>query len=1362
MVSLSHGLTPYSPDSDTVFLFHLDETVGTSLVDNEGWAGYSGVTTDGAGATTSDVNGAAGYFSRAAGFSSARALGIDFSGDGVFTTAGADRFTLNTLLGSDKAFTLEALVKPSTSDFAGHGQIWCADSDASSRGFQFRINSAEELEYNGLNFGGGNIKIPLTGQLHANHWYHVALTYTEAGQIAGRGLFTMHWTPLGGTNTEAQVLHSWTSTAITPGVSSQLVLGNEGRGPMSEGFPGWIDEARISRVARRADDFIFSIVDLDSDLLPDPWEQQIIDANPNDAITSINEVLSGDDYDSDTLSNLKEYQLGTDPTVGNNPNDADADGLPDVWELTHFSTIWSHDSNGDPDHDTFTNLVEYQRDSNPLNFNDPNDIDDDGMADNWEMLHFESLGFAPQDDRDGDGFTNKEELNAGTDPNNLQSVPGDADGDGLQDLWEMDHFATLSNAASNNPDGDSFNNDAEHAGGSDPHDPLDYPGAPVDPAKPTGQMVDLLAYPGRTTIADTQPEFTWIYHPDKRGATQSAYEIIVSSSASLAGSGSGDVWGSGRVRSNDSVSISYGGAALNRGSSYYWRVRTWGEGAIPSAWSKVQAFVIDPTNAQAGARAIYKASANDSTGYNWAGRYQSAFDSVVVASSLVNKGGGNYFADFGKDGFGYLTVRLNGNYLGQSMTVKFSEHANGSSVVDAGGTTTFTSKTVGLQNGDVTYQIRTPDVSGGGINVNGWTGGVITPFRYVELVGCPGTVTSSDIRQHVLHVPFDDSASNFASSNTILDAVWEMCKYSMKATSFASIYVDGDRERLPYEADAYINQLSHYGVDREFTTARYSYEYLLDHSTWPTEWKLHFPLMAWADYMYTGDKEALAVNYASLVNQINQYSTNERGDGLLNYGSGNNIVDWPTGERDGYSFSSMNNAVNAFYYQSWHLLAKIATELGKTEEASNFTAQAEQMKNSFNLVFWNGNQYQDGEGSTNHVSAHGNFFPMALGLVPADRVSSVMTYLKSRKMPCSVYGAQYLLEALFEGGEEDHAISLMADNSTTYDRHWYNMIAKGSTIAMEAWGNNYKSNQDWNHAWGAAPGNIIPRFVLGLKPLTPGFSEAEIKPQLGTGDGVSGLTQASGTIPTIRGNVGIDVVNSPTAFKLQIKTPGNMMSKILVPSKGHANPALVVDGRVILAPVIDEHLVLGNLPGGDHVIWLSDTTHPSSAVLMENWRVSMFGKDVLNEHLSSDLADPDDDGYSNADEFLNRTDPLSPDINPNDLDIDGLADDWETEHFGTIEAQNAEGDADSDGTSNRTEQCLGLNPNNGTSCFSAVINGLEIRWPGVLGALFIIQRSPDAMSWGDVSTQEGVSGINSFTDMNPLPGTAFYRVKFIY
>jgi hypothetical protein len=54
-------------------------------------------------------------------------------------------------------------------------------------------------------------------------------------------------------------------------------------------------------------------VDRDQDGLPDAWEQQIIDADPNDDIRTIAEVLPQADFDRDGLTNYEEYLAGTSP-----------------------------------------------------------------------------------------------------------------------------------------------------------------------------------------------------------------------------------------------------------------------------------------------------------------------------------------------------------------------------------------------------------------------------------------------------------------------------------------------------------------------------------------------------------------------------------------------------------------------------------------------------------------------------------------------------------------------------------------------------------------------------------------------------------------------------------------------------------------------------------------------------------------------------------------------------------------------------------------------------------------------------------------------------------------------------------------
>jgi hypothetical protein len=62
------------------------------------------------------------------------------------------------------------------------------------------------------------------------------------------------------------------------------------------------------------------------------------------------------------------------------------------------------------------------------------DIDDDGLPDSWEMEHFYTLAYEGEDDYDGDGATNREEMVAGTDPSNPEDHL-DADGGGSSNLW---------------------------------------------------------------------------------------------------------------------------------------------------------------------------------------------------------------------------------------------------------------------------------------------------------------------------------------------------------------------------------------------------------------------------------------------------------------------------------------------------------------------------------------------------------------------------------------------------------------------------------------------------------------------------------------------------------------------------------------------------------------------------------------------------------------------------------------------------------------------------------------------------------------------------------------------------------------
>ncbi|MBT7068000.1 MAG: alpha-L-rhamnosidase [Verrucomicrobia bacterium] len=675
-------------------------------------------------------------------------------------------------------------------------------------------------------------------------------------------------------------------------------------------------------------------------------------------------------------------------------------------------------------------------------------------------------------------------------------------------------------------------------------------------------MVEFLQGSTVVGITDSTPEFGWIVHSSHKHDTLTAYQLLVASDPKVLADGRADMWDSKKRISCSSQNVSYDGKDLVSHKTYCWKVKTWTALGGESGWSKPMRFMTGDL------QSTYLTT-----------RYPLE-QTPVSPVSIRKKADGHYLIDFGRVAFGFLQLELGALTTDHQMEVHLGERGDADGVNrDPGGTVRYYKIVQTLKAGDQKHSIHPPQDkrnSGGEAILMPKEIGVIAPFRYVELVNCPFELTESMVRHISIHYPFEESASSFESSDPVLNDIWALCKYSMKATSFCGVYVDGDRERIPYEADAYINQLSHYAVDREYTLARYSHEYLLRHSTWPTEWKQHSVLMAWADFMYTGNTESLAENYAILKSQ-KTLEHRARADGLLNTKDLSDIVDWPSGERDGYEFKEVNTVVNAFYYQTLLQMADIAAALGKTSDAEEYQKKAENVIAVFNRILFDTKRgiYVDGEGAK-HASLHANMMPLAFGLVPKDRQKTVVEFVASRGMACSVYGAQYLLEALYEGSRPDVALEHMTSKDI---RSWYNMIRVGSTITLEAWDNTFKPNQDWNHAWGAVPGNIIPRYLLGVRPLEPGFKKVLIQPQ------PADLKTASGTIPTIRGPVKVSFNNElADGFELSVEIPVTMTASVGLPQIDSQSTMLLVDGKKVEGDLRDGYLFVDGIGSGAHVL----------------------------------------------------------------------------------------------------------------------------------------------------------------------------------
>ena len=121
------------------------------------------------------------------------------------------------------------------------------------------------------------------------------------------------------------------------------------------------------------------------------------------------------------------------------------------------------------------------------------------------------------------------------------------------------------------------------------------------------------------------PRLSWVLEPTRRtarGQRQTAYQVLVASSARQLSAGTGDLWDSGKVRSDQSALVPYGGRPLVSGQECFWKVRVWDEADKPSGWSEAACWsmgLLQPADWQA----------------RWIGRDEPERDVVLTNTSWI-------------------------------------------------------------------------------------------------------------------------------------------------------------------------------------------------------------------------------------------------------------------------------------------------------------------------------------------------------------------------------------------------------------------------------------------------------------------------------------------------------------------------------------------------------------------------------------------------------------------------------------------------------------------------------------------------------------------------------------------------------
>jgi alpha-L-rhamnosidase len=552
-------------------------------------------------------------------------------------------------------------------------------------------------------------------------------------------------------------------------------------------------------------------------------------------------------------------------------------------------------------------------------------------------------------------------------------------------------------------------------------------------------------------------------------------------------------------------------------------------------------------------------------------------------ASVTQLGTGHYLIDFGTTQLGGLHLNLTGT-AGRKVTIRYGEVlASPTSVL------------YHLTTGNVYQDTYTLKAGTQGLDVWGYR-----VFRYAEVINTPQAMTVSSTTDNDLVYPDQPSLSSMTTSNASLNEVWQFTKNSIDALNLDP-YVDPARERGVYEGDNYIHQLSQAAVSGDTAEGLYSLQDgLADMALSPpqdslTEYEMLAPVAALDSWYQSGDYQALSGMYSYLKAMLQpvgsdglvtlpvswlthnnaQFSGPSAGVGqpsldipestatvaspaLRPAGVPTTLIDWPPSERNGFVFTGnvKDTVVNAFAYAAYSAMAQIAAKLGHTSDAGTYSGYAARLRSAISSDMFDSSTgaFYDGLSGTSpvvhiqHESMDTTVYVLAMGAATPSEAQKGAAFLASHGITapgssaggaCSVYCAAYYLQALYDGGQAQAAISQLTSGSKT---SWLNMISLGAGSTMEAWDPSVKGNLSYSHAWATGPDFVVPQDLFGISPLTPGWGTVLIAPQPGN------LASGTFTAPTARGPVtesftqqggGITVtVTIPTTATAQVALPG--------------------------------------------------------------------------------------------------------------------------------------------------------------------------------------------------------------------------------
>jgi alpha-L-rhamnosidase len=398
----------------------------------------------------------------------------------------------------------------------------------------------------------------------------------------------------------------------------------------------------------------------------------------------------------------------------------------------------------------------------------------------------------------------------------------------------------------------------------------------------------------------------------------------------------------------------------------------------------------------------------------------------------------------------------------------------------------------------------------------------------------------------------------FRCADSRLNQIWDFSAYTLRMCSEDTFTDCPTYEQTFWVGDARNEALVHHVVHGDARLVSRNWRLVADSlqrgpiiaSQVPSAWE-DSPIPNWSwlwamgcaeHYQFTGDLQFARDIYPALARQAEFVERSRNAAGLFEMKGAWHLLEWSNIDNQDPTYVVAHE--NCFAIVALRDTASIAEAVGDTADAARWTKLADELGEVVNRVFW----CEDKQAYVDSVHADGtlsgvvtqptNVSALYAGVATGARADVITPYVIHEREGWGRTGSPFMLffncEVLARQGRFAELLAITRDR-------WGDMLDKGATTTWETFSNYLPGGtwtRSWCHAWSAAPAYFLSAYVLGIRPLEPGYKRALIDPQL------CDLAWAQGAVPTPQGEISLLAEQRESGLALRIALPAGVAGEV--------------------------------------------------------------------------------------------------------------------------------------------------------------------------------------------------------------------------